>query len=518
MNLLQKLKETISSVLPIMAIVLILGLTLAPLGSDLLVRFILGGVLLILGLTVFLLGVDIGILPIGERSGAALTAKRSLPLLLGVSFAIGFMVTVAEPDVQVLAGQIKNVSPAVNKWALIFMIAAGIGLFVVIGLLRTMLSLKLKYVLLLSYAAVFAMAFFCPSEFQGIAFDAGGATTGPMTVPFIMALGVGVAAVRSKGQIHSGAALEKSKNSTENSSDDSFGLTGIASVGPIAAVCFYGILQSFTNSNPSLAKDAFLAVESSGKGSATGLYVFLSELPSVFKEVSMALLPLVAMFIVFQIFLLKMPPFQVRRMIKGLLYSFAGLVLFLTGVNGGFMPAGQSLGGLLGRAASTEGGWWLLLLCGTGILFGAVVVCAEPAVWVLTEQVESISGGTIKRKVMLAALSAGVAVSIGLSMLRLLFSFSIWYILLPGYALALFLSFICPPLFTAIAFDSGGVASGPMTSTFILSFTLGASLACGGNPVTDAFGVIALVAMTPLIAIQLLGIIFRLKQRRARTK
>ncbi|HAM78526.1 MAG TPA: DUF1538 domain-containing protein [Treponema sp.] len=518
MNLLQKLKETISSVLPIMAIVLILGLTIAPLGSDLLVRFILGGVLLILGLTVFLLGVDIGILPIGERSGAALTAKRSLPLLLGVSFAIGFMVTVAEPDVQVLAGQIKNVSPAVNKWALIFMIAAGIGLFVVIGLLRTMLSLKLKYILLLSYAAVFAMAFFCPSEFQGIAFDAGGATTGPMTVPFIMALGVGVAAVRSKGQIHSGAALEKSKNSTENSSDDSFGLTGIASVGPVAAVCFYGILQNFTNSNPSLAKDAFLAAESSGKGSATGLYVFLSELPSVFKEVSMALLPLVAMFIVFQIFLLKMPPFQVRRMIKGLLYSFAGLVLFLTGVNGGFMPAGQSLGGLLGKAASTEGGWWLLLLCGTGTLFGAVVVCAEPAVWVLTEQVESISGGTIKRKVMLAALSAGVAVSIGLSMLRLLFSFSIWYILLPGYALALFLSFICPPLFTAIAFDSGGVASGPMTSTFILSFTLGASLACGGNPVTDAFGVIALVAMTPLIAIQVLGIIFRLKQRRARTK
>lgn len=518
MNLLQKLKETISSVLPIMAIVLILGLTLAPLGSDLLVRFILGGVLLILGLTVFLLGVDIGILPIGERSGAALTAKRSLPLLLGVSFAIGFMVTVAEPDVQVLAGQIKNVSPAVNKWALIFMIAAGIGLFVVIGLLRTMLSLKLKYVLLLSYAAVFTMAFFCPSEFQGIAFDAGGATTGPMTVPFIMALGVGVAAVRSKGQIHSGAALEKSKNSTENSSDASFGLTGIASVGPVAAVCFYGILQNFTNSNPSLAKDAFLAAENSGKGSATGLYVFLSELPSVFKEVSMALLPLVAMFIVFQIFLLKMPPFQVRRMIKGLLYSFAGLVLFLTGVNGGFMPAGQSLGGLLGKAASTEGGWWLLLLCGTGTLFGAVVVCAEPAVWVLTEQVESISGGTIKRKVMLAALSAGVAVSIGLSMLRLLFSFSIWYILLPGYALALFLSFICPPLFTAIAFDSGGVASGPMTSTFILSFTLGASLACGGNPVTDAFGVIALVAMTPLIAIQVLGIIFRLKQRRARTK
>ena len=230
----------------------------------------------------------------------------------------------------------------------------------------------------------------------------------------------------------------------------------------------------------------------------------------------MALLPLVAMFIVFQIFLLKMPPFQVRRMIKGLVYSFIGLVLFLLGVNGGFMPAGQSLGGLLGTFASKTGGWWVLLLYGTGTLFGAVVVCAEPAVWVLTEQVESISGGTIRRKVMLAALSAGVAVSIGLSMLRVLFSFSLWYILVPGYALALLLSFVCPPLFTAIAFDSGGVASGPMTSTFILSFTLGASLACGGNPVTDAFGVIALVAMTPLVAIQILGIVFRLKQRRAK--
>ncbi len=517
MNLLLKLKETISSVLPIMAIVFILGITVAPLGAELLVRFLAGGVLLILGLTVFLLGVDIGILPIGERSGASLTAKRSLPLLLGVSFAIGFMVTVAEPDVQVLAGQIKDVSPAVNKWALVFMIAAGIGLFVVIGLLRTMLSLKLKYVLLAAYAAVFTLAYFCPGEFQGIAFDAGGATTGPMTVPFIMALGVGVAAVRSKGQLHGESSSAKAKKSAESSSDDSFGLTGIASVGPVAAVCFYGIMQRFLQTGSRDADKAILA--SSGEGvhqAASGLSVFISELPSVLKEVSMALLPLVAMFIVFQIFLLKMPPFQVRRMIKGLVYSFIGLVLFLLGVNGGFMPAGQSLGGLLGTFASKTGGWWVLLLCGTGTLFGAVVVCAEPAVWVLTEQVESISGGTIRRKVMLAALSAGVAVSIGLSMLRVLFSFSLWYILVPGYALALLLSFVCPPLFTAIAFDSGGVASGPMTSTFILSFTLGASLACGGNPVTDAFGVIALVAMTPLVAIQILGIVFRLKQRRAK--
>ena len=232
----------------------------------------------------------------------------------------------------------------------------------------------------------------------------------------------------------------------------------------------------------------------------------------------MALLPLIIMFIVFQIFLLKMPPMQVRRMIVGVVYSFVGLVIFLVGVNGGFMPAGRMLGEILGGNAVTKGGLWVVLLVLVGVVFGAVVVCAEPAVWVLTEQVESVSGGTIKRKVMLVALSAGVAIAIGLSMLRVLYGFSLWYILIPGYALALVLTFICPPLFTGIAFDSGGVASGPMTSTFILSFTLGAAISAGGNPVTDAFGVIALVAMTPLIAIQILGIIFKIKNNRAQKK
>ena len=514
MNLLQKFKETLSSVLPIMVIVLVLGLTLAPLGAGLIVRFLVGGILLILGLTVFLAGVDIGILPIGERSGAALTAKRNLPLLLGVAFIIGVMVTIAEPDVQVLAGQIKGVSPAVNKWALLMMIAAGVGLFVVLGLVRTVLSLKLKFLLLASYVLVFMLAFLCPSEFQGVAFDSGGATTGPMTVPFIMALGVGVAAVRSKAKPDGGH-----KGGVQ--SDDSFGLTGIASIGPVAAVCLYGIflkmMQGSAAASGELAAQSAAenAAEASSAGSL-GLGVFLELLPEELKEVSLALLPLVLMFVAFQFLLLKMPPVQVRRMIKGVAYSFAGLVVFLTGVNGGFMPAGQKLGEILGTCAASRGGFWMLLLTLTGVVFGAVVVCAEPAVWVLTEQVEQVSGGTIKRKVMLIALSAGVAVAIGLSMVRVMYGFSLWYILLPGYALALFFSLVCPPLFVGIAFDSGGVASGPMTSTFILSFTLGAAAAGGGNPATDAFGVIALVAMTPLIAIQVLGIIFTIKSRRVK--
>lgn len=516
MNLLQKFKETLSSVLPIMAVVFVLNMTVAPLGTGLLLRFLFGGVLVILGLTIFLAGIDIGIMPIGERSGAVLAAKKSLPLLLGVSFLIGIMVTVAEPDVQVLANQIKGVVSDVNKWTLVIMIAIGLAIFVVIGLVRTVLSLNLKVLLLVLYVALFTVAFICPDVFQGMAFDAGGATTGPMTVPFIMALGVGVATVRSKGASSSSSDSEK-KTGTQD--DSSFGLTGLASIGPVAAVCVYGILHKvlFSTNASSVSQ---IAQESSSHESITsdGFGVFISLLPVELKEVSFALFPLIILFIAFQIFLLKMPPVQVQRMIKGVLYSFVGLVIFLDGVNGGFMPAGSKLGSVLGSLAYNGSLIWVLLLATIGFIFGAVVVCAEPAVWVLTEQVESISGGTIKRKVMLVALSLGVACSIGISMLRVLYGFSLWYVLLPGYALALLMMIWCPPLFVGIAFDSGGVASGPMTSTFILSFALGVASSCGGNPATDAFGVIALVAMTPLIAIQALGIVFKVKSKKTEEK
>lgn len=508
MNILLKLKETVSSVLPIMLIVLVLAFTVAPLGGFLIARFLVGGVLLILGLTLFLAGVDIGIIPIGERSGAALTSKRNLPLLLSVSFLIGVMVTIAEPDVQVLATQIKGVSTNVNRWALVAMIAVGVGLFVMIGLIRTVLSLKLKVILVISYVFVFALAFMCPLEFQGVAFDAGGATTGPMTVPFILALGVGVAAVRSKG------------NSSKSHEGDSFGLTGIASVGPVVAVCLYGIFLKLNgNVSQNIAENVSQSANNVSQAfTDSGLQVFIILIPSVLKEVAIALLPLVIMFIAFQVFLLKMPPVQVHNMIIGVFYSFIGLVIFLIGVQGGFMPAGERLGEILGSFAIEQKGFWSVLLVVIGMIFGAVVVCAEPAVWVLTEQVENVSGGTIKRKIMLIALSLGVAIAIGISMLRILYGFSLWYVLVPGYCIALFLTIFCPDMFTGIAFDSGGVASGPMTSTFILSFTLGAAASNGGNAATNAFGVIALVAMTPLIAIQVLGIIFKTENNKAQSK
>ncbi|MDE5899211.1 MAG: DUF1538 domain-containing protein [Treponemataceae bacterium] len=494
MDFLKKMKETMTSVLPVMLIVLVLGFTAAPLSPQTIIRFIIGGLLLIVGLTIFLLGVEIGIQPIGEMSGAALTSRRSLPLLLGVAFIIGFLVTVAEPDIQVFGDQIHSAFHAVNKLHLIGMIAAGVGLFLMLALMRTMLNFSIKITLLVCYVLIFALTCFAPKEFIGIAFDSGGATTGPMTVPFILALGVGVSSVRA-ARCKDGSCQE----------ENSFGFTGVTSVGPVMAVLIYGILLKSGG-----ALEA-AAVQSGGAADGGGLGIFIRLLPSVLEESLLSIAPLAVLLAVFQLLLLKMPPRQVIRMAFGLLWSFIGLTLFLVGVNGGFMQAGREVGVILGTKAAELGGGWSFLLIATGLCMGAIVVCAEPAVWVLTEQVESLSRGAIKRKLMLVFLSIGSAVAIGLAMLRVLYGFSLMRILVPGYAFAMILMLFCPNLFTALAFDSGGVASGPITSTFVLAFTLGASHACSGN--SDAFGVIALVAMTPLIAIQILGILYDFRKK-----
>lgn len=499
MNFREKLKETLLSVIPIMTIVLLLAITVAPFSLNLILRFITGGFMLIIGLTLFLIGIDIGILPIGERIGAALTSKKNLKILLSISFLIGLMITIAEPDVQVLAGQIGDISPNVNKWHLVFMIALGIGFFLTIGLCKTVLSLNLRSVLIISYIALFVLAFFCPEYLQGAAFDAGGATTGPMTVPFILALGMGVASVRANSK----------KDGSNN--EGSFGLTGIASIGPIAAVCLYGILLNKFGTQSNNLSSSF---SESSHHLTDGMEIYAIVFPTILSDVFKSLLPLVIMFILFQIFLLKMPPVQLRKMFNGILYCFIGLVLFLLGADCGFMPAGQKLGESLGFLSATKGGIWTVFIIIIALIFGAITVCAEPAVWVLTEQVEEASGRAIKRKIMLTSLSFGVAISIGISILKIIYGFNIWFVLIPGYALALALTFFCPPLFTGIAFDSGGVASGPMTSTFILSFTIGCSSSYSFNT-TSSFGVIALVAMTPLIAIQILGIIYKIKTKEA---
>lgn len=496
MNLLQKIKETASSVLPIMVIVLILGLTVAPIDSNLLFRFIVGGLLLIIGLTFFLQGVEMGIQPMGEMAGAALTSKKNLILLLTVAFAIGFLVTLAEPDIQVFGDQIHSVFTNVDKLYMVVLIAAGVGFFLMAGLLRTILNFPVKILLFVLYSILFVLTFFAPSPFIGIAFDSGGATTGPMTVPFIMAIGIGVSSVRSSS---------KNPKSNDDSSSN-FGLTGITSIGPVLAILLYSIIL---NSKGTLTAGS---VASETAAETYGLWVFVHILPDVLMESFSSILPLIFLLIAFQIFLLKLPPIRLARICFGLVWSFIGLSIFLTGVNGGFIEAGYQLGSILGQKACSCGGWWTVLLISSGFAIGSIVVCAEPAVWVLTEQVENLSAGTIKRKIILVFLAFGAAAAIGIALLRAVYGFGLLYVLVPGYLIAMALMLFCPNLFTAIAFDSGGVASGPITSTFVLSFTLGtAQAACHGF---DIFGVIALVAMTPLISIQVLGILYNHVQRR----
>jgi hypothetical protein len=479
-----KFKESIISVVPIMAIVVLLSLTIAPLGEGQLLQFLIGGVLLIVGLSTFLVGAEIGMVPFGQKVGSALTRKRSLSLMLFASFAIGFAITIAEPDVQVLATQVSDIMPGMDRSMLLMMIAAGVGLFLLVGTGRIVVQIPLRHLLVGFYIALFGMCALADAGFVGVAFDAGGATTGPITVPFIMAMGVGV------------AAAGRRKESSDG--DDSFGLVGLASIGPIAAVVVFG-LSSGSN----------MAESAAGQGTAAALSVvdaFLSILPHVMREIALALLPLLVIFVVFQV-LLRLPSEQIKRMVFGLVYAYIGLVIFMTGVSGGFSPVGKSLGFALGSYSAA-------ILIPVGFVLGAVVVCAEPAVWILTQQIEEISGGYVQRKIMFAALSISIAIAVVLGMLRVATGMSIWFVLIPGYALALILTRFCPSLFTAIAFDSGGVASGPMATTFVLSLTLGASAACGGNPATDAFGMIAMIAMAPLITIQFLGIIFKRLERR----
>ena len=497
MNLLHKIRETSNAVLPICAIVIALGMTVAPLSPALLGSFAIGSLVLIGGLSLFLTGAELGIIPAGTHMGAKLTRTRNMPFILAAGLLVGFVITVAEPDLLVLGGQVEDVTGSIPSRSLVFAVAIGVGTFVAVSLARVLLQVRYRIILIVGYLAVFALAGTVGEVFVAIAFDSGGATTGPMTVPFIIALGIGVAAVRGD----------------KNAIEDSFGYTGIASIGPILAVAALGVIIG----NGGSSEAASRAVEASAvagpaQDAAFSLERILGglahEAPGVARNVFVALMPLYAIIMLFQAFLLKLPPQQLKRVSLGFLYAFLGLILFFLGADTAFVPAGKELGVALGSL----GYRWILIPIGCAL--GAVVVCAEPAVWVLTEQVEEASGGNIRKPVLLTALAIGVAVSVGLSMCRVLFGFSIWYLLVPFYLAAIALTFVTPPLFTAIAFDSGGVASGPMASTFILSLTLGASVASGEDPARGGFGVIAMVAATPLVAIQILGWLYSIKEKR----
>ena len=478
----EKTKEALASVLPILVIVLVLSFSVAPVPAEVLLAFLVGAVLLIVGMGLFTLGADTAMLPIGERVGAHMTKSRKLWIVVVIGFLIGVIVTVSEPDLQVLAGQV----PGVPNMTLIGAVAVGVGVFLVIAMLRILFSIPLNKLLILSYIVVFALAAFVPKEFLAVAFDSGGVTTGPMTVPFIMALGLGVSSIRSD----------------KNAAQDSFGLVALCSVGAILAVLILALIfpaaGAYTSTPVPMAEDSYELAQ-----------LFLEGLPKYAHEVFICLAPIGLFFALFQIFSLHLSRKKVLKIVIGLVYTYAGLVLFLTGVNVGFMPAGTYLGR---QIASLSNEWVLVPI---GMLMGWFIVQAEPAVHVLNHQVEELTSGAIPGKAMSLSLSIGVAVSIGLAMIRVITGISVFYFLIPGYSIALIMSFFSPKIFTAIAFDSGGVASGPMTATFLLPFAIGACEALGGDVVTDAFGVVAMVAMTPLLTIQMLGLAYKFKLKKS---
>ncbi len=471
-----KILEALISALPITAIVYIIALlpwfdfTQAEL-----ISFTVGAVLLISGIGLFNLGADLAMTPMGTHVGAGLSRQRKLGLLLIVCFVLGMLITIAEPDLQVLANQVKTV---MNGTLLVYTVGIGVGTFLLVSVLRIVFRKTLSNILMLFYMLLFALALLLAvnenMDLLPMAFDSGGVTTGPITVPFIMALGVGISSVLGD------------KHSQENS----FGLVALCSIGPILAVLVLGI---FARNDLTYAVPDY-TVSSDILGS------FLHAAAHTAREVAIALGLIVVFFIICQIAFLRLPRKRLLKIGLGVIFTYVGLVIFLTGVNVGFMPIGYKLGYEIAQASKP-----LLVLL--GLAMGVLVVLAEPAIHVLNGQVEDVTGGYITKKSMLMGLCIGVGASIALSVIRIIFDFSIVYYIIPGYFLSLALSLFVPPMYTAVAFDSGGVASGPMTSGFILPFAIGVCVSIQGPEAVlrDAFGVVALVAMTPLITIQLLG-------------
>lgn len=472
----EKIQESVSAVVPITVIVLLLTIFVVPMELGTVMLFLTGAVMLIVGMGLFQLGAEMAMTPLGEGIGTQLFKTKNLLLTVALCFLMGVIITIAEPDLQVLANQV----PSIPNQALIWTVAVGVGAFMMAAALRILFKISLAKMLWALYLALFLLSFITPADFVPVAFDSGGVTTGPMTVPFIMAMGIGLSAARSD----------------RNGADDSFGLVAFSSIGPILMVLLLGI---------------FYQPENAGAGTVEIAQVhttrdvareFARSLPQYGREVLASLAPVVAVFLLFQLITRRYHRRSFLRLSIGFLYTVAGLILFLTGVNVGFAPAGSLLGSQLVSSSSP----WLLVP--VGMLIGYYIVKAEPAVQILNRQVEELTNGAVSRKAMNLCLSVGVSVSVGLAMLRVVTGIHIYWIIIPGYLAALVMTKFVPRVFVGIAFDSGGVASGPMTSTFLLPLSIGACAGLGGNVVTDAFGVVALVALAPLIAVQAMGLVY----------
>ena len=480
----EKIRESLTSVIPITIIVMIICFFITPITSDLMIMFIIGSVFLIFGMGLFSLGVDMSMTSIGERIGANLNQSKKIWIIALIAFLVGTITTIAEPDLQVLATQINEIP----NMMLVGTVGLGVGVFLAIAMLRIVFKIRLSSLLVFLYIIVFAISFFVPENFLPIAFDSGGVTTGPITVPFIIALGVGAAAIRND----------------KDSESDSFGLVSLCSIGPIIAVMILGILFHINGVE-------YTPIHTSTLNNSQEIgNTFVGALHHYCIEVAKSIAPIIVFFVLYNIFKLKLPANKIKKISIGFLYTFVGIVLFLTGVNIGFLPVGNVLGNGLMVAQSKS----IVLM----IMFfiGFFVVNAEPAVQVLTKQVSDITDGAISRTLLSGTLSLGMIVALVIACFRVWYGIPIYLFLIPGYTFALFLTFFAPEIFTGIAFDSGGVASGPMTASFILPLVIGMCEASGRldiNIMKDAFGLIAMVAMMPLITIQLVGVAYKYRSK-----
>lgn len=481
----EKISEVARSIVPVVLLVVALCLTVVPVEPAVLIRFLIGAVIVLAGLALFLLGIDISIQKIGEYMSQAIATSKSLFAITILGFLIGFLVTIAEPDLLILTKQVENASGAtLSSNVLVYIVSFGVGLLVFLGILRSFLNKRYKIFICIIYLVIGFLGFFVSEEFLAISFDASGATTGALTTPFILAISAGI------------ASLKGGKTSEE----DSFGLVGVMSTGPILALMLLSIITQQKQIQGVV--EEFVVQE--------GIFMpIILQFPHIFIESLLAITPIVVLFLIYNAIQFKISFSECTVIFRGLIYTVLGLTLFLSGVNAGFMDMGR----LLGVFIAGENGFLLLMV---GLLLGFIVVLAEPAVHILGQQIERVTTGHIPVKLISATLSIGVGLAVAFSMLRIMVpSVKLWYFLVFGFGLSIILSFFCDPVFVGIAYDAGGVASGPITATFILAFAQGAADTIPtANVLVDGFGVIAMVAMSPILSLMVLGVLFKIKANR----
>lgn len=483
-----KIVEVLYSVIPITVIVIILNFTLIPMDTVLIIRFILGAVIIIVGLTIFLFGVDIGITPLGYAMGGAIIKPNKILFVIFMGIMLGFFISVAEPILHILAGQVDAVtSGLITKFSIVLVVAIGVAVMLAGGLTRIVYNLPLNKMLTILYGIILILSFFVSSEFLAISFDASGAVTGALTVPFVLSLAIGAS---------------KLKKDSISSEEDSFGLLAVTSTGAVITVMLMSIITKTEKITGTLENSKIITT--------SVIDPFIQMMPVVAGEVLTALSPMIVIFLVFQKASFGLYRSEVKRILFGFVFTFIGLIFFLVGVNAGFMEVGTTVGYKL---ASMDSPVYVISI---GFILGMVIILAEPAVYVLTHQIEDVTSGYVKRKLVMITLALGVALAVALYIVKIIIpSIQLWHYLLPGYIIAIVMSYFVPKLFVGMAFDSGAVASGPMTATFILAFAQGVAEATeGANVLIDGFGAVAVVVMTPIIALQVLGLVFKINSKK----